>query len=259
MNIVNINGLTIGSGEPKICVPITGNSSQEVINNTTEIIKLNPDLLEWRCDLFEGHLEISKVINLLKSIKEIALDTPLIFTLRTKEEGGKADVSGDYYYLLCNEIIQSKYCELIDIELKTKEEHLKELIKNAKANGIYSIISHHNFEGTPHIDNIVGMLKDEQNTGGDILKIALTPHKFNDVLTLMSSVTYFNENHSKKPVIAISMGERGMASRFLASFYGSHITFASAIEQSAPGQIHINKMRTLLNGISKLKTENGGT
>ena len=70
----------------------------------------------------------------------------------------------------------------------------------------------------------------------DIAKVAYTPKKQKDVLTLLELHNEINNI----PLISISMGEEGVITRL---FY-SAITFASAKRASAPGQIEAtNKIK----------------
>ena len=48
------------------------------------------------------------------------------------------------------------------------------------------------------------------------------------------------------PVITMSMGKQGIVSRISGSLTGSALTFATAGEASAPGQIPVEKMREIL-------------
>ena len=43
---VQIKNLTIGSGMPKICVPITGITASEIISQVSAVKAASPDLVE---------------------------------------------------------------------------------------------------------------------------------------------------------------------------------------------------------------------
>lgn len=51
------------------------------------------------------------------------------------------------------------------------------------------------------------------------------------------------------PVITISMGKLGVASRLCGEVFGSAMTFASAGDSSAPGQISFDVMNLVLDSI----------
>ena len=53
------------------------------------------------------------------------------------------------------------------------------------------------------------------------------------------------------PVITISMGKLGVASRLCGEVFGSAMTFASAGDSSAPGQISIDVVNAVLDSITE--------
>ena len=48
MQPVTVRNLTIGEGIPKICVPIVGNTKEQILKEAEEIPGLPVDLAEWR-------------------------------------------------------------------------------------------------------------------------------------------------------------------------------------------------------------------
>jgi len=64
-------------------------------------------------------------------------------------------------------------------------------------------------------------------------------------------VTLEAKNTLAIPVITVSMGSCGVASRLLGGVFGSAVTFAVGKESSAPGQIPIDEMKTVLDVIHK--------
>ena len=61
-NTVKIRSLPLGDGIPKICIPITAATKEEMKQQTQRILAGPCDLVEWRVDFFqeteeEGWLE----------------------------------------------------------------------------------------------------------------------------------------------------------------------------------------------------------
>jgi 3-dehydroquinate dehydratase-1 len=108
------------------------------------------------------------------------------------------------------------------------------------------VASHHDFEKTPAKDIIVKRLVTMQETGADIIKIAVMPRGRSDVLALIEAAEEMVTEHADRPVVAISMGEMGVASRSAAEAFGSAMTFGAASRQSAPGQVGIEELREAL-------------
>ena len=71
MNIVRVRGLALGEGIPKICVPITGRTREEILLRTEELKATSPDLAEWRADWYEDVQEEEKLLEMLpEELKE---------------------------------------------------------------------------------------------------------------------------------------------------------------------------------------------
>lgn len=50
MNTVKIRGVTIGEGAPKICVPLVGETLEQLKEEAAFLQSVDPDLVEWRAD-----------------------------------------------------------------------------------------------------------------------------------------------------------------------------------------------------------------
>ena len=94
---------------------------------------------------------------------------------------------------------------------------------------------------------------------GDILKMAVMPENERDTGNLMKTVKTFTSENSRKPVIAMAMGPLGMITRISGALFGSCITFGTAGEASAPGQIPVERLRILMQEIERNRagSENG--
>ena len=68
---------------------------------------MNIDIVEWRCDFFEQILNKEEVLFMINEIKTILKDKPLIFTIRSKEEGGEIIINKNNYMEILEKI--SKY------------------------------------------------------------------------------------------------------------------------------------------------------
>ena len=59
MTPVKVRNIIIGEGIPKICVPIVGVTSQEILAQAHSLLDVPVDVVEWRVDWFEGFFAIS--------------------------------------------------------------------------------------------------------------------------------------------------------------------------------------------------------
>ncbi len=76
-------------------------------------------------------------------------DTPLLFTFRTKVEGGELEISKEDYFQINLDAIGTGLIDLVDVELFTGDDLVSSLIEEAHRNNIKVIVSNHDFERTP--------------------------------------------------------------------------------------------------------------
>lgn len=243
MKSVQVKDIVFNEGLPKVCVPVTDITEKEILDEFKELNTMDIDLVEFRADYFEFVQDQSKIISLLKKIRKFYFK-PLLFTLRTKNEGGFSDITDDYYFKLNNKVIESKLIDLIDIEFLHQSEEINNTINLAKKNQVISILSHHDFLQTPSKEEII-IKFNKMMEYGDIVKIAVMPNSEEDVLTLLSACIKI-KNEKKGPFIAIAMGPLGIISRISCELFGSCITYASYKSQSAPGQMDYKLTKEIL-------------
>ncbi|MDO5538715.1 MAG: type I 3-dehydroquinate dehydratase [Eubacteriales bacterium] len=245
---VKIGNLVLGEGIPKICVPIVGRTEEEVLDLAANIMDHKPDMVEWRIDFLTDVFNTEKTIGALKKLKDILKEIPLLVTFRTKGEGGEQSASMEEYIELYEKIMGTQFADAIDVEAFFGEKILETLSEKAHSYGVKVVASNHDFLGTPPGEELERRLRFMQSSGADVAKIAVMPQSQSDVLTLLSA-TEVIAAEGRTPVITMSMGGKGMVSRILGENFGSCLTFGMVGRASAPGQIPIGQLRTLLDTI----------
>jgi 3-dehydroquinate dehydratase-1 len=243
---VKVRNVTIGEGVPKICVSMIGRTITELVAEAEYLKTLDLDIVELRADFFNLVENIERVKEALSEIRAILNDIPLIFTFRSAREGGEKEIGATFYQDLNNAVIDTGQVDIIDVELCFEEVNVKALVERAHANKVLVIISNHDFAKTPVKDVIVSRLRKAQELGGDLPKIAVMPNNNADVLTLLDATNTMNEQYADRPIITIAMGEKGVVSRVAGGIFGSVLTFAASKKASAPGQVDIEELRTML-------------
>ena len=147
------------------------------------------------------------------------------------------------YKELVKRAICSGLVDLVDIELFSDKDTVNELIALAKEKNVKTILSNHDFVKTPSGNEIFSRLKQMEEAGADIAKIAVMPESTEDVLTLLSA-TCKAKKELTCPVITMSMAGTGLISRLSGEVFGSCLTFGAAGNISAPGQIDALKLRS---------------
>ncbi len=251
MNLVVVRNVKIGEGMPKICVPIVGKTEAEILKEAGAIIRSATDLVEWRVDWFESVFDIEKVKLLLGELRKVLGDIPLLFTFRTKAEGGEKEITYEQYTELLRHVADTNLVDMIDVEIYINDKVI-ELVTKLKEKGAIVVGSNHDFEGTPSKEEIIRRLCYMQDIGADILKMAVMPQKQSDVATLMDATKEMVSEYAQHPVVTMSMSEMGIVSRLEGQLFGSAVTFGALTKTSAPGQINVEKLKKGLEKVNNL-------
>jgi len=251
MNPVIVRNVKIGEGMPKICVPIVGKTTEEIIKIAESFQNMSLDLVEWRADWFEKVFDYRELQDTLERLRKVLGEIPILFTFRTAKEGGEKGIEREQYFELNRIAAESGMIDLLDVEIFSEEEIVYEIIKNAHDNGIKVIASNHDFQKTPEKEEILSRLMKMQDMGADILKIAVMPQSKKDVLTLLAATEEMVTDLAKKPVVTISMAGTGVVSRIAGEAFGSAMTFGAVEKVSAPGQIPVEELHQILKILHK--------
>lgn len=247
---VTIKNITFQEGATLICVPLIGQTLDELQTHARTLAEAGADLIEWRVDHFIRVHEQQQVLLALTEIRRLLADMPLLFTFRSYKEGGETELADDAYFALNRLAVTSGLVDIIDIELFNDEASIRALIDEAHAAGVKVIMSNHDFHKTPAQEEIIARLRRMQDLGADLPKIAVMPQSPHDVLTLLSATLVMKEQYATRPLITMSMGKPGGISRVTGRLFGSAMTFGSVGQASAPGQIAVRQLREMMNILS---------
>ena len=146
MNTVKVRNLEIGTGKPKIIVPIVGVTKEEIIAEAKSFDSIPADAAEWRVDWFEHAFEFTEVEKVLRELREILQNMPLLVTFRTKNEGGEKSMEPDAYAELNLKAAQTGFVDLIDVEIFTGDGIVRKMIDGIHAAGVKVVASNHDFQ-----------------------------------------------------------------------------------------------------------------
>lgn len=247
MKPIEIKGTKIGEGMTKICVPIVATNNTEILEQAQMITSSKADLVEFRVDWYEECFVIERVKELLVKLRGVLSEYPIVFTFRTKEEGGKREIDFETYANLLKEVADTKLIDMIDIEV-FKNGDVQALIAEIQRKGVRVIGSNHDFSATPEKEELVKRLCYMRELGVDIPKMAVMPQSQKDVEVLLDATKETSERLDC-PIVTMSMGELGVVSRIKGEIYGSAVTFGSLGRESAPGQIPVDELKSKLEKI----------
>lgn len=214
----------------RICVPICAQSCAELELRVFRAVNF-ADVIELRLDCLPEQ-ELSNVAERLSEISK-RLSIPIIVTFRPSEQGGYRELTieqrKDFWHRLAGSTNL-----LFDTEqdLAPVFEPSSNIIR-----------SHHDFTGVP--EDIDPLYERLAATGAGILKIAVNANDTIDCLPIFRLLERA-ENEGRQ-LIALAMGDAGLATRILGPSRGAFLTYAALEEDSgtAPGQLTAEQMRSL--------------
>ncbi|HZK02734.1 MAG TPA: type I 3-dehydroquinate dehydratase [Anaerovoracaceae bacterium] len=249
MKSIKVRELIIGEGPPKICVPLVGRSRKELLSSVSIATRLRPDIYELRADYLKDNPKEMAMI--IKDVRTIITNSPLIYTLRSEEEGGQSDLPREHYLNQNLKAIESGHADIIDVELEKGEEVINKLASAAHEKNRHILLSKHYFGKMPHKIEMLKVFQIMQGYPSDIVKIAVMIDNERELLDLLDiSLTMKNECKDR-PFVIIGMGKNGMLSRIIGGIFGSALTFSKGSEPSAPGQLGVEEVRQVIELLDK--------
>lgn len=253
--VLTVKGLQLGAGKPKIIVPLVGGTHESIISQAQSLAGQPVDMVEWRADYFKTressaarHMEASdmeKVLLTLSALRDILPDTPLVFTLRTKQEGGELDISAEECLALNLAVAHSGLADMVDMQVLSASAAARQDIAAMQAAGALVVGSYHDFSTTPPAEEIFSRLRFMRAVGADITKIAVMPNRIEDVLAVLNAAVLARAQLDC-PFITVSMGSLGRLSRVAGGLCGSAATFGMVGQGSAPGQLAVEDLARML-------------
>ena len=230
---VLLRGVEIGAGRPKIIVPIVGKTEQEILDKAAELVQAKPDVVEWRVDYFQGVGDVQRVVDTARELNEALGEIPILFTFRTKREGGEKEIGMEDYTALNRAVAQSSYVDAVDVEIFSGDEVVRKNIAAIHDAGAAVVGSSHEFHRTPEHAELIYRLRKMQDMGADIL-------------TLLSATEEMYRLYAQRPLLTMSMASDGVISRLCGEVFGSAATFGMVGQGSAPGQIPAYQLEQVL-------------
>ncbi len=239
---MEIKGKIFGNKRPLICVSVTEKNAEAAIEKIKQLSVKDIDVIELRADILESG-DINKEVDIiLDEALELLKYKPLIFTYRTKAEGGAGNPDEAVYINIIKNAARHKATDIVDVEPARlcNPKEVRGTIKRPV------LMSYHDFQKTPQKEFVTERLSEMYEMGADIAKIAVMPQKMPDVATLLCASAEVKEKYPERPLITISMGKLGMTTRLAGGAFGSCLTFATDGRASAPGQIPFDKVAEVL-------------
>ena len=217
----------------KLVVSVMPKSLEEV-QGIDAMRYIDADIIEWRADF----LPKEAILQVAPAIFENFAGRELLFTLRTRAEGGEIDLDSAEYVQIIKDVAQLYQPEYIDFEYFSHKDVFEEMLDFPNL-----VLSYHNFQETP--ENMMEILSELTSLTPKVVKVSVMAHTEQDVLDLMNFTRGFKTLNPEQEYVTISMGKVGKVSRITSDVTGSSWSFASLDEASAPGQISLSSMKKI--------------
>ena len=192
------------------------------------------DVIEWRADF----LDKNEILTVAPAVFEKFAGREILFTLRTRGEGGQIDLTSEEYLAIIQDIQSIYHPDYIDFEFYSHREVFEQMLEFSNL-----VLSYHNFQETP--ENMMEILSQLTSLSPKLVKVSVMAHNEQEVLDLMNYTRGFKTLNPEQDYVTISMGKVGKISRLTADLTGSSWSYASVGEESAPGQIPLENMRRI--------------
>lgn len=218
-------------GVGKLCGVAAARTAQELKKLVGKALRSTPTV-ELRLDWLKSDEERDEFLKWVKSTK--TKNATFVATCRRRVGGGElsGDVGAELYWLMR---AREAGCEWCDLEVETLEELPG---KSVRGFGVPEnvLLSIHDFQRTPRLP---GLGKLPARSGADAVKIAAMSRSIAD------SVRLLRVARKSEQVVAVPMGEVGLAARILALREGSALAYAPVGAATAPGQVGMRDLKEL--------------
>ncbi len=210
----------------RVCVPVCEKDLSAFKSSSERAIQWG-DIVELRLDCLEAE-DLSIAVS--------DLNKPVILTFRPSEQGGYRNLSRDTRQNFWTTAIRG---DAIWWDLEA------DLAEDVSPDWSRTIVSHHDFSGVPpDLEKIYERLA---QTPARIIKIAVQANEITDCIPVFRLLD--RARSEGREIIAIAMGDAGIATRILGPSRGAFLTYGSLADDSAtaPGQVNACKLRSLYN------------
>ncbi len=193
--------------KPLLCVTVTADTTAELRAKRDAVG--GADLVELRLDTVRD----PDVAGALAGRRG-----PVLVTCRPAWEGGHFTGPEEQRKRILSEAIASD-ADYVDIEWRARFDDLI-----SQAGGRRIVLSTHDFDGVPA--DLTKRVRAMRSTGAQVIKVAATTRSLSDCLPLLE---LGRQQRSDGGLVAVGMGDYGLATRVLAGRFGSAWTYAGML------------------------------
>ena len=220
-------------GKSRVCGVVAAGTAREM-KSQVRVGLHTTRTLELRLDYLHNARERATFLRWLGRERPRAM---LLATCRRKQGGGLFQGSRKAQLEILAAAARAG-CLWCDAEIETAKNFTPEELRSALSPARV-MVSYHDFKSTP--GNLAGIVRRMARAGGHAVKVAAQCQSISDSVRICEIV------RGRRDVVAIPMGEVGLAGRVLSLRGGSALTYAAVEQATAPGQLSLDAMKHLYN------------
>ncbi len=232
---------------PQVCVSIEGHTIKECIKSAGLATLAGADILEVRFDcLYLSRVQQTNAdddsgnnkkqtfelipknvsdVNASEAIKRFkeSIEKPVIFTCRSKEEGGYFPGTEEERINILSMAIESEV-SWIDLEINIDSKIRKKLKSSAKESKTKIVASYHDINKTPDAGEIISMIE-ENKDAGDLVKLCFKTNDHHDGIEIVNAC--WSLRNSSHPMSVMGLGPSGDWTRLHAPLLNQTMVYAT--------------------------------
>lgn len=219
---------------PRICIALGLPDVPTLLEHAQREVEAGETFLEFRLDFLNNPRKGAEAITAFLARNPECI---LLATCRRHQNHGRFNGSIEEQLVILD-LAVANGAHAIDIEIETAESAKERLSQFRGRTQV--IISYHNFEATPPVDQVLNRL---MRIPADAYKMVTTARKPSDNARVLSAAKAL----PKERLIVLAMGELGFPTRVLSPIFGGVFTYAAPLltEGTAAGQVSARFLRHL--------------
>uniref|UniRef100_A0A5B6ZQ17 Shikimate dehydrogenase substrate binding N-terminal domain-containing protein n=1 Tax=Davidia involucrata TaxID=16924 RepID=A0A5B6ZQ17_DAVIN len=214
-----------------ICAPLMSQSIEQIVDDMYQAKAQGADLVEIRLDCI-NNFQPRQDLEILLQNKPL----PVLIVYRPKWEGGQYE-GDEHMRLEALHLAKELGADYIDLELKVASNLMEEHKLNQHG-GSKVIVSCFLDSVIPSKEELSHLVARMQSTGADIIKLVTNATNITELARIFHLLS-----HCQMPLIAYSIGERGLISQILAPKFGGVLVYGSIEGNSVPGLPTLDSLR----------------
>ncbi|HLJ50921.1 MAG TPA: shikimate dehydrogenase [Bryobacteraceae bacterium] len=217
---------------PRICIAMGFPDVEKLLEHARREVEAGESFFEFRLDyLADPERGVQAIRRFLTAHPECTI----LATCRRHQNQGKFNGSIEEQVRVLDAAIDGG-AKAVDLEIESAENVVAKV--DQLRGRAQLVLSYHNFEGTPVLDNVVRRMV---RIPADAYKIVTTAKKPSDNYRVLSLA----KANPRMPLVMLAQGETGFATRVLSPAWGGLYTYAapSTSEGTSVGQVSARMLR----------------